>query len=281
MQLAEKERLWNLRQDNFVVSKMDSKEKMDDTQLEELRRAEQEKIDNGTSKIVELISKTAPEFTEEDTAEKNSLFKKGFGRWNTRDFKAFIRASEKYGRNNIEAIAKEIGADVADAEDEASETEEKVAGQFKFDLDEVKRYADKFWKNYKELKEGEKFVQQIVRGEKDLDKQKDVQKWLTDSVASVRYPTQELDISFMPRAKGFTDEEDRFMLVRLQHYGYGDEEAYEKIRLDMRSAPQFRFDWFIKSRTVLEIRNRIKALVKSVEGKTFESDGSAKKRARK
>jgi len=50
MQLAEKERYWTLRQDGHKVTKLDKEkgEKMDDTQLEEARLLEQEKIDNGT-----------------------------------------------------------------------------------------------------------------------------------------------------------------------------------------------------------------------------------------
>ena len=32
----------------------------------------------------------------------------GFNDWSRKDFNAFIKANEKYGRNNIEAIAKDV-----------------------------------------------------------------------------------------------------------------------------------------------------------------------------
>lgn len=54
----------------------------------------------------------------------------GFSNWTRRDFNAFIRACEKYGRNDIKSIATEI----------EGKTEE-----------EVERYAAVFKQRYKEL----------------------------------------------------------------------------------------------------------------------------------
>ena len=46
--------------------------------------------------------------SEEEIAEKDRLLESGFTNWNRRDFNAFIRACEKYGRDDIENVAKEI-----------------------------------------------------------------------------------------------------------------------------------------------------------------------------
>lgn len=37
----------------------------------------------------------------------------------------------------------------------------------------------------------------------------------------------------------------------LHTIGFDKENVYEEIRTAVRNAPQFRFDWFIKSRTAL------------------------------
>jgi hypothetical protein len=34
----------------------------------------------------------------------------------------------------------------------------------------------------------------------------------------------------------------------MEKFGWGSEDLYEKIRLELKKSPLFRFDWFIKSR---------------------------------
>lgn len=58
------------------------------------------------------------------------LFPQGFPTWSKRDFNTFIRACEKYGRNDIASIASEM----------EGKTDE-----------EVERYAQVFKERYKEL----------------------------------------------------------------------------------------------------------------------------------
>ncbi len=54
----------------------------------------------------------------------------GFGDWSRRDFNAFLRANERFGRDQISKIA------------EAIETKS---------VKEVKEYAAVFWKRYKQI----------------------------------------------------------------------------------------------------------------------------------
>lgn len=46
-------------------------------------------------------------------------------------------------------------------------------------------------------------------------------------------------------------EEDRFLICMLHKMGFDKEYVYEELRQCVRNAPQFRFDWFIKSRTAM------------------------------
>lgn len=62
----------------------------------EAEREEQSKID-GTEPL-----------TEEEQAEKESLRTQGFTTWTKRDFDHFIKVNEKYGRDDIENISKEV-----------------------------------------------------------------------------------------------------------------------------------------------------------------------------
>ena len=45
---------------------------------------------------------------EQEQEEKNDLLTQGFTNWSKRDFNQFIRLHEKYGRNDINSISKEI-----------------------------------------------------------------------------------------------------------------------------------------------------------------------------
>lgn len=42
----------------------------------------------------------------------------------------------------------------------------------------------------------------------------------------------------------------------LHKLGFDKDSVYEQLRAEVRQAPQFRFDWFIKSRTAQELQRR-------------------------
>lgn len=44
----------------------------------------------------------------EEQSEKEDLLSKGFTNWNKRDFNAFVRSCEKYGREALKLIAQDI-----------------------------------------------------------------------------------------------------------------------------------------------------------------------------
>uniref|UniRef100_A0A671MRB3 Probable global transcription activator SNF2L1 n=1 Tax=Sinocyclocheilus anshuiensis TaxID=1608454 RepID=A0A671MRB3_9TELE len=62
----------------------------------QVQKEEQAKIDE------------AEPLSPEETEEKEKLLTQGFTNWNKRDFNQFIKANEKYGRDDIDNIAREV-----------------------------------------------------------------------------------------------------------------------------------------------------------------------------
>ena len=63
----------------------------------------------------------------------------------------------------------------------------------------------------------------------------------------------------------YSEEEDRYLLCRLNHYGLKTEDVYERIKKDITEFPVFRFDWFFKSRTPQELQRRCNTLLGLIE----------------
>jgi SWI/SNF-related matrix-associated actin-dependent regulator of chromatin subfamily A member 5 len=77
------------------------------------------------------LTGTAVPLTEEEVAEKEALAAdEGFPDWNRRHFQNFIKALERFGRNQLDKVAAEV----------ADHTEESV-----------RKYAKVFFERYKEI----------------------------------------------------------------------------------------------------------------------------------
>lgn len=83
---------------------------------------------------------------------------------------------------------------------------------------------------------------------------------------------QELELNY-PVAKGkvYSEEEDRYLLCRLNHYGLKMPDVYDRIKKDITEFPVFRFDWFFKSRTPQELSRRCHTLLGLIS-KEYEDD---------
>lgn len=77
---------------------------------------------------------------------------------------------------------------------------------------------------------------------------------------------QELELSY-PTTKGkvYSEEEDRYLLCRLNHYGMRADDVYERLKKDITEFPVFRFDWFFKSRSPQELQRRCNTLLSMIE----------------
>lgn len=64
------------------------------------------------------------------------------------------------------------------------------------------------------------------------------------------------------KGRAYQEEEDAFLVAMMYRHGYG---AAERIRMSIRRAWQFRFDWYFKSRSAQEIQKRCDVIVKIIE----------------
>ncbi|KDQ18160.1 hypothetical protein BOTBODRAFT_63862 [Botryobasidium botryosum FD-172 SS1] len=208
--------------------------------LEAERQKEQDAIDN------------ALPLTEEETKLKEELETQGFEHWSRRDFQQFVRGMEKWGKYDYAGISKEIDADKSEAD--------------------VKGYAEVFWKRYEELSDWQRVLGRVVDAEEKREKIRQQEEMLKLKIAQYRYPMQELQIHYtQTKGKIYNEEEDRYLLVRLAHHGLFTEDVYDRIKKDISEFPVFRFDWFIKSRTAVELGRRCTTLL-SLIGKEFDGD---------
>ena len=84
----------------------------------------------------------AEPLTEEQEEMKQYFLEEGFKNWNKKDFQQFVKATEKYGRKDVDSISLEVEGKTPD---------------------EVKEYAKVFWSRYGELAEKDKVIAQIER----------------------------------------------------------------------------------------------------------------------
>ena len=139
----------------------------------------------------------------------------------------------------------------------------------------MSRYYPVFKKKWKELSEYPRIKVRIEEGEAKRNKRSNLEALLAKKIASVRYPMQELELNY-PTTKGkvYSEEEDRYLLCRLNYYGMQAEDVYERIKKDISEFPVFRFDWFFKSRSPQELQRRCNTLLgmieKEQEGKQAE-----------
>lgn len=132
--------------------------------------------------------------------------------------------------------------------------------------EQIKEYATVFKKKWKTLAEHPRIAARISEGEAKRNKRDNLEQLLANKIASVRYPMQELELNY-PTTKGkvYSEEEDRYLLVRLNHYGMRADDVYERIKKDITEFPVFRFDWFFKSRSPQELQRRCNTLLGMIE----------------
>ncbi|EEB20390.1 helicase, putative [Pediculus humanus corporis] len=212
-----------------------------------VQREEQRKIDD------------AEPLSDEEVAEKEKLLTQGFTTWTKRDFNQFIKANEKYGRDDIENIAKDVEGKTPE---------------------EVMEYSAVFWDRCHELQDIDRIMAQIERGEAKIQRRASIKKALDAKMARYRAPFHQLRIAYgTNKGKNYIEEEDRFLVCMLHKLGFDKENVYEELRAAVRAAPQFRFDWFIKSRTAMELQRRCNTLITLIERENQELE--EKERAEK
>jgi len=203
----------------------------------------------------------AEPLNEEEIKEKEELLTEGFTNWSKRDFNQFIKACEKYGRDDNENICKDV----------EGETPE-----------EVRAYAAVFWERCNELTDIDRIMGQIERGEAKIQRRISIKEAMDAKMARYKSPFHQMRIQYgTNKGKNYTEEEDRFLICMLHKLGFDKENVYEELRQAVRSAPQFRFDWFIKSRTAVELQRRCNTLITLIERENQELEEKEKQEKRK
>merc|ERR1711997_947207 len=219
------------------------------TDAKRVQKEEQKKIDD------------AEELTEDEQIEKEDLLKEGFSNWNKRDFNQFIRLNEKYGRDDVDNISKGV----------EGKTDEEVI-----------EYSKTFWERCGELQDCDKIMASIEKGEARIQRRALTKKALDAKIARYKAPFHQLRIAYgTNKGKNYTEEEDRFLVCMLHKLGFDKENVYEDLRAAVRCAPQFRFDWFIKSRTAMELQRRCNTLITLIERENHEIEEKEKAEKKK
>jgi len=216
---------------------------------ERIQKEEQKKVDD------------SEELTEDEQAEKEELLQDGFANWTKRDFNQFIKLNEKYGREDIVSINKEVEGKTPD---------------------EVNEYSKVFWERCHELQDCDRIMAQIEKGEARIQRRSLIKKALDAKIARYKAPFHQLRIAYgTNKGKNYTEEEDRFLVCMLHKLGFDKENVYEDLRASVRCAPQFRFDWFIKSRTAMELQRRCNTLIMLIEKEMNELEEREKAERKK
>ena len=166
-------------------------------------------------------------WTNDEKEEAERLQQEGFSNWTKKDFSVFKSACERHGRKAYDSIAQEL--------------ENK-------DAIEVKNYAEKFWElGPSRLSNWDSVEKQIEKGEGKIQKRQECMNAVKRKVEKYTNPWLHLKFQYgNAKGKAFTEEEDRFIVCMTHQLGYG---RWEELKYEVRRSWNFRFDWFIKSRT--------------------------------
>jgi len=185
--------------------------------------------------------------------QKEALLRDGFVDWTRKDYRSFLNAMERRGRDEVDIIARETSNETGKSEEE------------------VRRYHTVFWARHQELADWERVLDKVEKGEKRLQRSKEIREALAEKIARSSKPHECLPLNYgASRGKVWTEEEDAFLLNMMHTYGYGN---WERIRVEIRNAWQFNFDWFFKSRNASELGRRADLLIKLVEKENSDLDG--------
>ncbi|RWW83351.1 hypothetical protein BHE74_00008149 [Ensete ventricosum] len=125
------------------------------------------------------------------------LYSQGFSTWTRKDFNTFIRACEKYGRNDIKSIASEMEA----------KTEEEVERYAKKVLSCLRSYLVTF-------PDYDRIMKNIERGEARISRKEEIMRAIGKKLDRYKNPWLELKIQYgQNKGKLYNEECDRFMVV--------------------------------------------------------------------
>ncbi|RLN75764.1 hypothetical protein BBJ28_00010208 [Nothophytophthora sp. Chile5] len=178
----------------------------------------------------------------EQLQEKQELLDEAFGDWNKPQFFLFVKLLARYGRGDVEAVAREMMKP----------------------LEEVERYAKVFLvRGQEELGDWHKILKSIEKGESKLLEIERLTEETARKVKRYANPWEDMPINYQGKGgKVFTEEEDRVLLCLVNQFGYG---AWDRIKQEICAMETFAFDYYLRSRTAAEIGRRCDSLMRICE----------------
>jgi hypothetical protein len=188
-----------------------------------------------------VLDKTRTLLPDEVGQEKIDLLNEGFGHWSRTQYFAFVKATAKYGREDITSIAAEM--DMPE--------------------DQVQAYSVAFWKyGPTELKnEWERNMTMIEKGEKKLEKQKQQTKMLGQFIETFENPRDEM-VFANKGTTHFALEQDRALLSAVNSEGYGN---WDSIREVIRKDKRLAFQHSVRGMTTFMITKRVDYRMRQME----------------
>jgi len=192
-------------------------------------------------RLEDLINKE-DRLTAEEEQEKAQLKSQGFVNWTKNDYYSFIRAIEKYGRDNTPEIAEHVGKS----------------------LEDVETYSRVFWERMHELPEYDKILKSFEKADKTRATKLANDQILHEKCQGISHY---LDINFEPlfynkiRSKQFGPTHDKFIVFHAFQVG---SQNTLKIRTAIAKDPNFRFDYHFKGQKDSSINKRIQSLLKMI-----------------
>ncbi|GMI27813.1 hypothetical protein TeGR_g3429 [Tetraparma gracilis] len=205
--------------------------------------------------LLEVAAKMEAEATakyavpDSDLKERARLEAEGFD-WSKEEFKYFVSTLEEFGRYEVDKLVSEMEEDWG-----------KTA-------DEVKRYYIEFMWRYREIEGWEKIISRWDKAEakmRDAALRKDAVAWKLNGLPPLSdknpAPWERFEIEGRGKsAQTYSPVEDQFLLWAVGEFGA----EYERIRAELLNHYQFRFNFFLRAKTVADIKSRCEYVTKLV-----------------
>ena len=214
--------------------------------------------------------------SKEEEEEKTRLQAEGFPDWTKSDFKSFCSSLERHGRYNFAEVIEEVSKKTQKSDKE------------------IARYFVAFMTNYRRINDWSRIMDKVAKGEQEIIRSREIRDAIQEKIERhiedtfgqqyadpgeknkvpsaneiLQYTWTQMSINYggATRNRSYTEESDAFLIYMMYRHGYG---AVERIRMEIRRAWQFKFDFFFKSRSSDEIRKRCDMLVRVIEKENDE-----------
>jgi hypothetical protein len=112
-----------------------------------------------------------------------------------------------------------------------------------------------------ELKDFDKIEKMLEKAETRTKRRSILRNGLQERISELRAPYHQLQIPTFSNQKHqrgtkFTTENDRFIILALNKYGIDNPDSYAQMKRDVMKSKEFQFDWWMKSRSIDELKRR-------------------------